>query len=122
MASVLDPTLPRPTMPTLTSCISSHDISGIQLLMCELAAQPTKNAGRPVLSSIGGQFGIEFGGAGGSERRIFADWRNEANSAGAGGTCGRRHSAVCGNEANLAGSGESSGAIPASARARLNSL
>src|ERR1039457_1526773 len=29
MASVLDPTLPRPTMPTLTSCISFHDISGI---------------------------------------------------------------------------------------------
>src|SRR5260370_31607872 len=29
MARVLDPTLPRPTMPTLTSCISSHDISGI---------------------------------------------------------------------------------------------
>src|ERR1035438_4758664 len=29
MASVLDPTLPRPTMPTLTSCISSYDISGI---------------------------------------------------------------------------------------------
>src|ERR1035437_2794191 len=29
MASVLDPTLPKPTMPTLTSCISSYDISGI---------------------------------------------------------------------------------------------
>src|ERR1039458_1699266 len=29
MASVLDPTLPKPTMPTLTSCISYYDISGI---------------------------------------------------------------------------------------------
>src|ERR1039458_2116614 len=49
MASVLDPTLPKPTMPTLTSCISSYDISGISwsCSRCPAARWPPRGVQEP---------------------------------------------------------------------------
>ena len=48
------------------------------------SSQPTKNAGRPVFSSIGGQSEGEEGAVGEPGSSPSADWCNEANSPGAG--------------------------------------